>query len=271
LKRTLLLGETMADEAISVISGGSSGMGLAVAIRLAHDGGRIAILGRRSAELDSALDEIRSAGAADALAIATDTTDDVQVKNAFAVIGSRWSEINALVNAVGPAGAGRFDDLSDEAWHDAFDQGVLTTVRCVRHALPLMRKAAWGRIVNITALSVKHQSPGLIGYTAAKTALASVTKNLARSLATEEILVNAVAPGAVLTSASQAAVLAAGGDASDPRDAYRVMSTQYGLSADLRRVADPTEVAEVVAFCASKANTYMTGAQLNVDGGSDFC
>ena len=235
----------MADEAISVISGGSSGMGLAAAVRLAHDGGRIAILGRRSAELDSALDEIR--------------------------IGSRWSEVNALVNAVGPAGAGRFDDLSDEAWHDAFDQGVLTTIRCVRHALPLMRKAAWGRIVNITALSVKHQSPGLIGYTAAKAALASVTKNLARSLAAEEILVNAVAPGAVLTSAIQAAVAAAGGDASDPRDAYRVMSTQYGLSADLRRVADPTEVAEVVAFCASKANTYMTGAQLNVDGGSDFC
>jgi NAD(P)-dependent dehydrogenase (short-subunit alcohol dehydrogenase family) len=261
----------MANEAISVISGGSTGIGLAVAVRLAHDGGRIAILGRRSAELNSAVDEIRSAGAADSLAIATDATDDFQVESAFRIISGRWGEVNALVNAVGPAGAGRFDDLSDEAWHDAFDQGVLTAVRCIRHALPLMRKAAWGRIVNITALSVKHQSPGLIGYTAAKAALASITKNLARTLAAEEILVNAVAPGAVLTSAIQAAVAAAGGDASDSRDAYRVMSAQYGLSADLLRVADPTEVAEIVAFCASKANTYMTGTQLNVDGGSDFC
>ena len=98
-----------------------------------------------------------------------------------------------------------------------------------------------------------------------------MTKNLARSLADEEILVNSVAPGAVLTGAIQAAVTAAGGDAQDPRDAYRVMSEQYGSSADLRRVANPSEVAEVVAFCASKANTYMTGAQLNVDGGTDFC
>jgi len=261
----------MAGAAISVISGGSTGIGLAVAIRLAHDGGRIAILGRRATELNSALDEVRRAGAADSLAIATDATDDTQVESAFWEIGGRWGEVNALVNAVGPAGAGRFDDLSDEAWHDAFDQGVLTAVRCVRHALPLMRKAAWGRIVNITALSVKHQSPGLIGYTAAKAALASITKNLARTLAPEEILVNAVAPGAVLTSAIRAAVAAAGGDAGDPRDAYRVMEAQYGLSTDLQRVADPTEVAEVVAFCASKANTYMTGAQLNVDGGSDFC
>jgi NAD(P)-dependent dehydrogenase (short-subunit alcohol dehydrogenase family) len=134
-----------------------------------------------------------------------------------------------------------------------------------------MRRAEWGRIVNITALSVKHQSPGLIAYTAAKAALASVTKNLARSLAAEEILVNAVAPGAVLTGAIQAAVSAAGGDADDPRDAYRVMSEQFGSSADLRRVADPGEIAEVVAFCASKANTHMTGAHLNVDGGTDFC
>jgi NAD(P)-dependent dehydrogenase (short-subunit alcohol dehydrogenase family) len=260
----------MAEDATSVISGGSTGIGFAVAIRLAHDGGRIAILGRRSAELDSALKKIRSAGASDTVAIATDATDETQVKDAFAVIGDRWGEVNSLVNAVGPAGAGRFDDLSDEGWHDAFNQGVMTTVRCVRHALPLMRKAAWGRIVNITALSVKHQSPGLIGYTAAKSALASVTKNLARSLAAEEILVNAVAPGAVLTSAIRAAVVAAGGNADDPRDAFRVMSEQYGLSTDLGRVARPAEIAEVVAFCASRANSYMTGAQLNVDGGSDF-
>jgi 3-oxoacyl-[acyl-carrier protein] reductase len=261
----------MSGTATTVISGGSTGIGLAVALRLARDSGRIAILGRRQDELDRALQQIRDAGATDSLAFATDTTNDQQVADTFAQVCDRWGELNALVNAVGPAGAGRFADLSDEAWHEAFDQGVLTAVRCIRHALPLMRCADWGRIVNITAFSVKHQSPGLIGYTAAKAALASVTKNLARSLANEEILVNSVAPGAVLTGAIQTAVTAAGGDAQDPRDAYRVMSEQYGSSADLRRVADPTEVAEVVAFCASKANTYMTGAQLNVDGGTDFC
>ena len=261
----------MTEIASSVISGGSTGIGLAVALRLAQEGGRVAILGRRPDKLNSALREVRDAGASDSLVVATDTTDDQQVADAFAQIAERWGELNALVNAVGPSGAGGFADLSDEAWHNAFDQGVLTAVRCIRHTLPLLRRADWGRIVNVTAFSVKHQSPGLIGYTAAKAALASVTKNLARSLADEQILVNSVAPGAVLTGAIRAAVTAAGGDAQDLRDAYRVMSEEYGTSADLRRVADATEVAEVIAFCASRANTYMTGAQLNVDGGTDFC
>jgi 3-oxoacyl-[acyl-carrier protein] reductase len=171
---------------------------------------------------------------------------------------------------VGPGGAGRFEDLSDEGWLRAFDTGALTAVRCIRHALPLLRRAEWGRIVNVTAVSVQHQSAGLIGYTAAKAALASITKNLARSLAGDGILVNAVAPGPVLTAPIRAAVRAAHGDPDDHRDAYRVMAEQYGAEVDLGRVADPAEVAEVVAFCASAANTFMTGAHLNVDGGSDF-
>lgn len=254
-----------------MICGGSAGMGRSVALRLAADGGRIAILGRRRDVLEKVRSEIESAGASDSIAVATDTTKDLEVADAFVRIGNRWGEVNALVNAVGPSGSGRFDDLSDQAWHDAFDQGVLTSVRCIRHGLPLLRQAEWARIVNITAVSTKHQSEGLIGYTAAKAALASVTKNLARSLAADGILVNAVAPGAVLTKSIRAAVRAAGGDAGDHGDAYRVMSEQYGLTVDLRRVADPAELAEVVAFCASAANSYMTGAQLNVDGGTDFC
>jgi NAD(P)-dependent dehydrogenase (short-subunit alcohol dehydrogenase family) len=245
-------------------------MGLAIATRLAADGGRVAILGRRSEALEKAAAKVQEAGASDVLAITTDATVDAEVAAAFLTIGHRWGEVNALVNAVGPSGAGRFEDVDDAMWQAAFDEGVLTAVRCIRHALPLLRRAAWGRIVNLTAVSTRHQSPGLIAYTAAKSALASITKNLARSLAADGILVNAVAPGPVLTRTIRAAVKAAGGDADDPHDAYRVMSEQYGSSVDLGRVGDPAEIAEVVVFCASSANRYMTGAHLNVDGGSDF-
>ena len=112
--------------------------------------------------------------------------------------------------------------------------------------------------MNVTAMSVQHQSTGLIAYTAAKAALASATKNLARSLAADEILVNAVAPGAVMTTPIKWAVKAAGGQPDDVRDAYRVMSEQYGASIDLGRVGLPREIAEVIAFCASQANTFMT-------------
>ena len=253
-----------------MISGGSTGIGLAVAERLAAGGGRIAILGRDRDRLDQAVMAVEADGASDALALAADVTKEDEVAAAFEKIEAQWGQVHALINAVGPSEAGRFEDLSDEAWLRSFDHGVLTAVRCIRHALPLLRQAEWARIVNITAVSVQHQSTGLIAYTAAKAALASVTKNLARTLAADGILVNAVAPGPVLTAPIRAAVRAAQGDPEDPNDAYRVMAEQYGSSVDLGRVADPAEVAEVVAFCASAANTYMTGAHLNVDGGSDF-
>src|SRR3984885_14152403 len=260
----------MTTGAVSVISGGSSGIGLAVAERLASGGGRIAVLGRDRQRLVGAKGALEEAGADAVLALRADVTKDDEVADAFREIDTTWGEIHALINAVGPSGAGRFEDLSDEAWVRAFDQGALTAVRCIRHALPLLRRAEWGRIVNITAVSVQHQSSALIGYTASKAALTSITKNLARSLAVDGILVNAVAPGPVLTGPIQAAVRAADGDPGDRHDASRVMAERYGSVVDLGRVADPAEVAEVVAFCASAANTYMTGAHLNVDGGSDF-
>jgi NAD(P)-dependent dehydrogenase (short-subunit alcohol dehydrogenase family) len=119
-------------------------------------------------------------------------------------------------------------------------------------------------------MSTQHQAPGLIAYTASKAALASITKNLARDLAADQILVNAVAPGTVLTPGVAEAIRAAGGDPSDPVGSYAVMADRYGAHIDLGRVAFPDEIACVVAFCASKANTFMTGAHINVDGGSDF-
>ncbi len=260
----------MTTGAVGVISGGSSGIGLAVAERLAGGGGRIAVLGRDREKLVVAKGTLEEAGADAVLALRADVSKDDEVAAAFQEIDATWGEVHALINAVGPSGAGRFEDLSDEAWVRAFDQGALTSVRCIRHGLPLLRRAEWGRIVNITAVSVQHQSTGLIAYTASKAALASITKNLARSLAADGILVNAVAPGPVLTGPIQAAVRAVHGDPDDRHDAYRVMAERYGSAVDLGRVADPAEVAEVVAFCASAANTYMTGAHLNVDGGTDF-
>ena len=261
---------SVAERGTAVVSGGSRGMGLAVAARLSEDGARVAILGRSTASLKAANDHLQRKGATGVLAIEVDVTDEASVIGAFERINGAWGEVNVLINAVGPSGSGRFDDSSDQLWQDAFDQGVLSAVHCIRHGLPLLRNASWARIVNLTALSTKHQTPGLVAYTAAKAALASLTKNLARTLGPEGILVNAVAPGAVLTEPIRRVVEGVGGDPDDPRDAYRVMSDRYGSSIDLGRVGLPHEIAEVVAFCASPQNSYMTGATLNVDGGSDY-
>jgi 3-oxoacyl-[acyl-carrier protein] reductase len=254
----------------SLIVGGTSGIGLATAERLAADGGNVAIMGRRRDALAAAAESVRARGAKDVLALTADGRDPAQLRPVFEQIENRFGALNILVNTIGPGSAGRFDDLDDRAWVKAFDDGVLTAVRTIRAALPLLRRAEWARIVNVTAMSVQHQSTGLIAYTASKAALASATKNLARTLAPDEILVNAVAPGAVLTPPIRRAVRAVGGQPDDPRDAYRVMAQQFGSSIDLGRVGLPAEIAEVIVFCTSRANTFMTGATINVDGGSDF-
>ena len=258
------------EQATVVVSGGSRGMGLAIAARLSRDGAKVAILGRSRNSLRNAAQILELTGASAVLALEADVTDEPSVISAFERVAEDWTEVNVLINAVGPIGSGRFDDIDDQVWRDAFDQGVMSAVHCIRHGLPLLRRASWARIVNLTALSTKHQTPGLVAYTAAKAALASLTKNLARTLGPEGILVNAVAPGAVLTDPIRRAVTSVGGDPDDPEDAFRAMAEQFGSAIDLGRVGLPSEIAEAVAYCASRHNSFMTGAHINVDGGSDF-
>jgi 3-oxoacyl-[acyl-carrier protein] reductase len=257
-------------DATAVIAGGSRGIGLATALCLAEQGARVGVVGRDEARLAEAATTLAAAGSPDVLTLTADLTSASDVDAIFATVGAQWGALNVLVNAAGPAGAGRFEDLGDAQWAAALDQGVLSAVRCVRAALPLLRAAPWARVVNLTAMSVQHQSPGLVGYTAAKGALLSVTKNLARSLAGDAILVNAVAPGPILTDWARPMLASAGIEMDDPVGAFGVLGRDHAMSVDLGRLGLPHEVAAVIAFCASPANTFMTGAHLNVDGGSDF-
>jgi NAD(P)-dependent dehydrogenase (short-subunit alcohol dehydrogenase family) len=256
--------------ATAVIAGGTRGIGLATALCLAREGCRVALIGRDKARLEEAAGAAGAAGSPEVLQLTADLGAATAVTAVFDELQARWGTLNVLINAAGPAGAGRFEDLDDVGWSDAFDQGVLSAVRCVRAALPLLRAADWARVVNVTAMSVQHQSPGLVSYTAAKSALFSVTKNLARSLAADGILVNAVAPGPILTDWAQPVLASAGIEMDDTVAAFRLLQGGHGMSVDLGRLGLPGEVAAVIAFCASRANGYMTGAHLNVDGGSDF-
>jgi NAD(P)-dependent dehydrogenase (short-subunit alcohol dehydrogenase family) len=184
--------------------------------------------------------------------------------------------LNVLVNAAGPVdvGIGRFDELDDAEWEATFDIGTLSAIRCVRAALPLLRAAPWARIVNISAHSTRRQSPELVAYTASKAALTSLSKNLSLALAPAGILVNTVSPGSILSAGLKGYLRALPperhADPGDLRDAMRIIAEDFGHPAHLGRAGEPSEVGRVVAFIGSPANSYMTGADVNVDGGSDF-
>jgi NAD(P)-dependent dehydrogenase (short-subunit alcohol dehydrogenase family) len=258
-------------DAVVIVQGGSMGMGLAAARCFAEEGAKVGIIARTRETLDEVVAELLSLGAADAAGFAADITKAHEVDAAFAAIGQRWGHINSLVNCTGPTGVGTFDQLTDKDWFDIIDLGAMGMIRCVRAGLPLIRKASWGRIVNLSAHSIKRQAPNLVAYTAAKAVVASVTKNLSLSLAPENILVNTILPGSYASPALKKWAAREGYDPDDMASVMDGIRDHFGHPAHLPRAGDPSEIGPVIAFVASPRSTYMTGAAINVDGGSDFC
>jgi 3-oxoacyl-[acyl-carrier protein] reductase len=258
-------------DATAVVVGGGRGMGLAAARCLADDGARVAVVGRTKDVLDRAAKDLTERGSPDAVGLVADTTDAGQAQGVFDQVSERWNgELNVLINAVGPSTQGTFEDLTDDQWRAAFDDGVMGMVHCVRSALPLLRKAEWARIVNFSAHSTQRQTVILPAYTAAKAALTSISKNLSLLLAKDEIMVNVVSPGSIASEALVGWAKSVGVDGSDPYALMAAIDKHFGHPAHLPRAGLPDEIGPVVAFLASRRNSYITGANVNVDGGSDF-
>jgi 3-oxoacyl-[acyl-carrier protein] reductase len=259
-----------------LVNGGSAGMGRAAALAFAAEGAAVAVLARDGERLADTIRHLRAAGSPEPVALQADLTDAEQVRVAFDGLARRWPQLNVLVNSAGPVdvGIGGFEALSDAEWSATMDIGLLSAVRCVRGALPLLRASEWGRIVNVSAHSTRRQSPDLIAYTASKAALTSFSKNLSQTLAPEGILVNTVSPGSFLSQGMRDYLRRLpperGVEPDNLRDAMRVISEDFGHPAHLGRAGDPSEIGPVIAFVGSRLNSYMTGADINVDGGSDF-
>ncbi|MEE3754327.1 SDR family NAD(P)-dependent oxidoreductase [Mycobacterium intracellulare] len=257
----------------AVVTGGSKGMGLAIAETLAAEGARVAVMARSRGALDAAVASLHQAGASDAVGISVDMTDPASIAAGFAAVADRWGHLNSLIHTIGP-GDGYFEQMDDTQWDEAFSLGTMSAVRSIRASLPLLRASDWARVVTFSAHSIQRQNPRIVAYTASKAALASITKNLSKSLAREGILVNCVCPGTIVTasfSENLKGILAADGlDATDPVDVMTWIDKNFHQPCDLGRAGLPEEVASITAYLASRRNGYVTGATVNVDGGSDF-
>jgi NAD(P)-dependent dehydrogenase (short-subunit alcohol dehydrogenase family) len=260
-------------DATAVVTGGSKGMGRAVAEILAADGARVAVMARGKEALDETAAVLGGLGSPEAIGIPVDMADADSIASGFRQIGERWSALNILVHTIGP-GAGRFEQLDDAGWNDAFALGTMAAVRSVRAALPLLQAAEWGRIAIFSAHSIQRQSPMLVAYTASKAAVTSLAKNLSKTLAPDGILVNAVCPGSIVTASfteNLREIFAAEHlDPTDPHDVMTWIDKTFHQPADLGRAGLPDEVASLTAYLVSRRNGYVTGACVNADGGSDF-
>ncbi|MFF0085842.1 SDR family NAD(P)-dependent oxidoreductase [Streptomyces canus] len=229
----------------AVVTGGASGIGRAVARRLAADGHHVATLDL-------------SPGDGRDYAVTADVTDRAHVDKAQDAVRDRLGPVSILVDAAGVDGFKRFADLSFEAWLRVVDVNLHGVFHCIQSALPDMTAAGWGRVVNISSSSTHSGQPFMAHYVAAKSAVNGLTKSLALELGPSGITVNAIPPGFVDTPMLRKV---------EERQRLGGTVEDHIARTPVRRVGRPEDIAAACAFLVSEEAGYITGQILGVNGG----
>jgi NAD(P)-dependent dehydrogenase (short-subunit alcohol dehydrogenase family) len=238
---------------VALITGGTRGIGLAIGRRLSDADARIAILARDPERLALVDQELGRADDA-VIGLRADVTDPAQVEEAVAAVLDRWGRIDILVNNAGDVGRTVPTwELSDSDWLGTLAVNLTGSFYCLRAVLPVMRAQRYGRIVNVASIVGKEGAGKLAAYSAAKAGMIGLTKAVAKEVAPDGILVNCVTPAMTRTAMIEPL----------SEDIIRYSLTRIPLN----RVAEPEEVAELVAWLASEACSFSTGAVFDISGG----
>jgi 3-oxoacyl-[acyl-carrier protein] reductase len=244
----------------AIIGGASSGMGRAIASRLAAEGCDVTLFARRSDLLDEAVAQI--SGRPDvgrAHAVVGNSTDDADLARAVQETSRQFGQIDIVINNTGGPPAGDFSDLADDDWLRGFELTLLSAIRLTRLALPALRQSGRGRVVNITSMAVKEINDGLLLSNALRPGVTGWAKHLSREEGPHGVTVNSIAPGYIDTERLQYLY----STESDPEAARR----RDEEAIPLRRFGSPEEIAAAAAFLCSTTAAYITGVTLLVDGG----
>jgi 3-oxoacyl-[acyl-carrier protein] reductase len=244
---------------VAVVTGGTEGIGRATALRLAQEGASVAICARRQELLDKTAAELRKTGA-QVLAVSADMSKTADIDRFIKAVIERFGRIDILVNNAGTSARGKFLEIEDKAWSADLELKVFGAIRCTRLAVPHMKKQGGGRIINITISSAKQ--PGAESYptSVSRAAGLALTKALSKEYAADNILVNTVCIGKIKSGQHERRYTKQRVSADDY---YRETAKDIPLG----RVGEADEVANVIAFLASNAASYVTGTSINLDGG----
>jgi NAD(P)-dependent dehydrogenase (short-subunit alcohol dehydrogenase family) len=215
---------------VALVTGGSRGIGKAIAERLEDDGFKVATLGRTSGDVQA------------------DVGDPESVETAFKEVRERFGPVLVLVNNAGERQDGLTIRMSAEQWESVIHTNLDGAFHCMRRALDDMLTARWGRIVNISSVVAERANPGQANYGAAKAGMLSLTRTVAREMARKGITVNAVTPGVIET------------------DMTTGVADKLLAGVPAGRLGQPEEVAHAVSFLCSDGAAYVNGATLAVDG-----
>jgi 2-hydroxycyclohexanecarboxyl-CoA dehydrogenase len=244
-------------ERTAVVTGGGSGIGLAIGERLAVDGAAVAIFDRDGGAADEAAAKIAAAGGT-AAGLAVDVTDRARLDEAVAEVCDRLSPPTILVNSAGLDGFDPFLSISAEKWQRILDVNLTGTFNCCQAVVPHMLDAGWGRIVNISSSSAHGGQPLMTHYVAAKAGVIGFTKALALELGPKGITVNTIPPGFIdtpmLRRSESKGLLGEGVD-------------HHAALTPVRRVGRPEDIAAATSFLVRDEASYITGQVIGVNGG----
>lgn len=246
----------------AIVTGGSKGLGRAIAEELAREGADVAICSRNHEEVTSAGKEIEEHGRK-VFAQAADVTDPEQVKGFITASADALGGVDILVNNAGRAHPGTFQTLTDDNWKEDLDVKLFSMIRCSREVLPYLKKAGGGRIININAVQGKSPDPKFFATTTDRAACLAFTKALALELAPDNVLVNSVNIGFVVTPQWKNIHQLRAPELSEEEFFAQMGEAEVPLG----RMGDPTEVSALVAFLAGSRSSYITGASIDVAGG----
>ena len=239
---------------VGLVTGAGRGMGRASAERIAADGARVVVNDLDETRAADVADRLVSEGA-EAIGVAADVSDAADVGRLVDTAREAFGDVDILVNNAGVLRRTGILDLDEDEWNLVLDVNLKGTYLCTRAVLPAMKAAGWGRVVNISSSAGRSVSTlGGPHYTTAKAAVLGFTRAVAREMAPFGITLNAVCPGLVNTEMVNEVITAA-------------QTQAYADSFPIKRLAEPQEVAELVAFLASDRAAYITGASLDINGG----
>jgi 3-oxoacyl-[acyl-carrier protein] reductase len=250
-------------ERVCVVTGSTGGIGLETARLLAEEGARVVVTGRIQERVDEVKTEVGAA-----LGLAYDLADaeapDRLIEQATTALGP----VDVLVNNVGIAYQRSFEEVSDEQWDEMWQLNVMSYVRAIRAVLPGMRERAGGVIVNVSSTAGKRPSTSMPDYSVTKAAVLSLSRLVADLYAAEGIRCNAVTPGPTATDAWLGEGGLADQQARRSRKTRDEVLDAVGKGRPLGRLAEPEEIAAVIAFLCSARASYVTGAAWSADGGT---
>ena len=249
----------------AIVCASSQGLGKAAAMELASEGVNLVISSRNKENLLSVKKEIETSTNSKIVSIVADLNEPDDIDNLYNKARSELGPIDILINNAGGPPPSNFESLNDEDWLKAFNLTMMSSIRLTKLVLPDMKERNWGRIINISSVSVKTPVPGLFLSNSLRLGVLGWSKALSDEVAPKGITVNSVCPGSTRT-ARITNILKSQSEATGK--SLEEIESLAAAKIPMLRIGEPEDLAALIAFLASERASYMTGLAIQVDGGS---